>query len=176
MNLVLDGSDDAPLPPVHELRASTPSYVAVSLPVSVCASPAARGAGAEVGGAELLVGEVGEAVHPEAVAARAGAGVVRVHEPEVVPERPEAAVVLDVAADGVGVRLAVPHEPQVVHRARLGLRPRHAVALRGAGGERTARRAAADEAKTRRKAGATTARRRPAPAAAMSVAFLRGVL
>ena len=86
-------------------------------------------AAAEVDGAELVVGEVGEAVQPEAVAARAGAGVVRVDEAEVVPERAEPALAL---AQRV-VRLAVARQPEVVRRARLRLRPRHAARRAGAG-------------------------------------------
>ena len=130
--LVLDGSDGALLPPVHELRQRFDAVVAVPLPGGGGGGAVAR-AGAEVRGAELGVGEVGEAVDPEAVPARAGAGVVRVNEPEVVPERAEPPVVL---AERVRRRLPVPRHPLVVHRPHLGLRSCHAAAHRVAAGRR----------------------------------------
>lgn len=141
--LVLDGSDGALLPPVHELRQRLDAVVAVPLPGGGGGGGVAR-AGAEVRGAELGVGEVGEAVHPEAVPARAGAGVVHVHEPEVVPERAEPAVVL---AERVRRRLSVPRHPLVVHRPHLRLRPHHAAHLVAAGrlGGGRRRREAEDE-------------------------------
>jgi hypothetical protein len=124
--LVLDGSNCPLVPPVDGRGQVLDAVVAVPLP-GRAAPP--DGDGAEVACAELVVGQIGEGVHAEAVAVVVGAGVVRVDEPEVVPEGAEAAVVL---AERVVVGAAVLREPEVVHGPRLllgALEPPRAVLL-----------------------------------------------
>ena len=117
MPLVLDGSNGTLVPPVDGVRQRLDAVVAVPLPDHAVAPGGEPGA--EVGGAELVVGQIGELVHAEGVPVVGGAGVVRVDEAEVVPEDAEAAVVLTERVVGP----AVLGEPEVVHRPRLGLRP-----------------------------------------------------
>jgi hypothetical protein len=127
LSLVLDGSNCPLVPPVDGPGQLLDAVVAVPLP-GRAAPP--DGVGAEVVGAELVVGEIGEGVHAEAVSVVVGAGVVRVDEPEVVPEDAEAAVAL---AERVVVGAAVLREPEVVHGPRLllgaRLQPPRAVLL-----------------------------------------------
>jgi hypothetical protein len=131
--LVLDLRDGALGPPVDGLRQVL--VVAGQVPVTEPPLPLRPAPDAEVGGAVLVVGEVGEAVEPEAegVDARVGGGVVGVDVAEVVPEHLEPALLL---ADGV-VGPAVRRHPLGVHPPRLLLAPlavgddRHAVRRRG---------------------------------------------
>lgn len=117
--LVLDGRNSPLLPPVDALRQLLGAVMTVHLPHGV-STPGGGDPGAEVGGAELVVGEIRELVHPEAESVLPGALVMGVDEAEVVPEHAEAAVVL---AEYVGDAAAVLNEPELVHRPDLRLRP-----------------------------------------------------
>jgi hypothetical protein len=156
--LVLDGSDDALLPRVDELRQGLDAVVAVPLPCGGGVAVPAGAGGAEVRGAELL----GEAVEVEVEAVCADAGVVRVDEAEVVPERMELVVVL-AAAQRV-VRLAVTRQPEVVRRARLRACAFVRAMPRDAPEVDVVVAVAPDEAKRSRKASVTATRPRPARA------------
>jgi hypothetical protein len=118
-SLVLDLCDGALGPPVNGVRQR---LVAVGMvPRAELVVPLRLVLDAEVRGAVLVVGEVGEAVEAEAegVHAGVGRGVVPVDVAQVVLEHLVPALLL---ADGV-VRLAVARHPVDVHPPRLLLAP-----------------------------------------------------
>lgn len=117
--LVFDLGDGALGPPINGLRQLL--VVSGQVPVAELPLPLRLGPDAEVGGAVLVVGEVGEAVEAEAegVDAGVGGGVVRVDVAEVVLEHLVPPLLL---ADGV-VGPAVRRHPLRVHPPRLLLAP-----------------------------------------------------
>nr|XP_029119898.1 uncharacterized protein LOC114914080 [Elaeis guineensis] len=126
--LVLDGGDGALVPPVDGLWQLLADVVAVAVAPKAGPTALAGGAGAEVDGAVLFVGYVGEAVEAEAegVVAGVGGGVVGVDETDVVLEDLEPPLFL---LERV-VRPPVLREPPLVEEPHLlfaPLQPPHSV-------------------------------------------------